>query len=121
MPKTLVLTVKAIGPSARGTQFVATVDGRGLTRSHQPFLDAARVLLAEGTDADTVLVMRHEGTNRDALRGRLGDLAGLTVSEPGSGKQAPDFRPWVPFDRGDLAPRDGLQDNCGRPEDASDD
>jgi hypothetical protein len=95
MAKTLTLIVKPIGPSARrGMLFQTTLDSVELTTSHQPFLDSARQLLAQGVDPDTVLAMRHEGKDHDALRGRLGDLAKLTVSEASDGRSLPDFRPW---------------------------
>jgi hypothetical protein len=55
----------------------AWLDGRLLCGAVQsPFIAAARVLLAEGADPDAVLVMRRPGTNHDALRGRLGMVAG---------------------------------------------
>jgi hypothetical protein len=46
--------------------FEARVDGRLIcARSRQPFLDAARVLLAEGVDPAAVIVMRHAGSAID--------------------------------------------------------
>jgi hypothetical protein len=63
-------------------RFTASVDGRVVVESsRQPFLDAARALIAEGQHPDTVIVMRHDGTVTDALRARLDAAARLTVDE----------------------------------------
>jgi hypothetical protein len=59
-----------------------------------PLLDVARELIRLGADPDTVLVMRHAGAGHDALRGRLGTAAGLTVEECSDGR--PRFRPYRP-------------------------
>jgi hypothetical protein len=45
------------------------------------FLDAARVLTAEGAEPATVLQMRHDGSATVALRSTVGTAAGLTVLE----------------------------------------
>ncbi len=67
-------------------------------RSTTPFCDAARVLLAEGVDPVTRVVMRHAGSLADALRSTVGTAAGLTVADDTGGK--PVFRTWKPYDAG---------------------
>jgi hypothetical protein len=49
--------------------------------SRQPFLDAARVLIAAGNDPDSWLEAWRPGATAFALRGRLRIAAGLTVDE----------------------------------------
>jgi hypothetical protein len=71
----------AEGARTRGT-FDGAVDGRVVVcASRQPFLDAARALLAEGLDAAATMVMRHAGSNTDSLRGPIGKAARLDVKE----------------------------------------
>jgi hypothetical protein len=69
-------------------------DRRIVERSPQPFVDAARALLAEGISPDNRLVMRHGGSPDDALRSTVGVSARLTVSDTNNGK--PIFRRWAP-------------------------
>jgi hypothetical protein len=83
--------------STRGQLFDSKVDGRSVVkRSTTPFCDAARVLLAEGADPSTKLVMRHEGSSHDALRSTVGAAAKLTVVDDKGGK--PIFTKWSPYD-----------------------
>ncbi len=80
--------------STRGQLFDGKVDGRTVVkRSPTPFCAAARVLLAEGVDPATKLVMRHEGSSHDALRSTVGAAAKITVADSSTGK--PVFVPWV--------------------------
>lgn len=76
-------------------RFEARLDGRLLCTSRQPFLDAARKLIAEGHDPDEVLVMRRPGSEIDALKAKLGDAAKLTVHE--TDDAGPYFRRYRPF------------------------
>jgi hypothetical protein len=57
--------------------------------SRQPFLDAARVLMAEGHDPGITTVMRHFGNTTDTLKAKLGVAARLSVDEGRTG-----FRRW---------------------------
>jgi len=83
--------------STRGKLFDGKVDGRRIVkRSAMPFCDAARALLEEGIDPDTVFVMRHHNSPADALRSSVGVAAALTVADADGGK--PVFRTWKPFD-----------------------
>ena len=80
--------------STRGQLFDDKADGRTVVkRSTTPFCAAARVLLAEGIDPATKLVMRHEGSSHDALRSTVGAAAKITVADSSTGK--PVFVPWV--------------------------
>jgi hypothetical protein len=54
---------------------------RLLCTSRQPFLDAARALLALGCQPNAILVMRHAGSSVEALRASLQVAARLTVDE----------------------------------------
>ena len=101
----IVITVK---PVDRYGTFDAYLGERLLTTSHQPFLEAARVLLAEGVDPATPLVMRHAGSQTDSLKGTVGAAAKLTVKEAPS-MSGPVFQKWKPF-----APDLDLQDRRQR-------
>jgi len=52
-----------------------------VTSTTTPFLAGCRALLARGFDPNAVVVMRHEGSSVDSLRGRIGKAAELTVLE----------------------------------------
>jgi hypothetical protein len=80
-----------VSPTRAG-MFEALIDGRPICTSRQPLLDAARVLLAEGFDPDTYLVMRHVGSADDSLSASLGIAAQLTVEHTAYGK--PVLRPY---------------------------
>jgi hypothetical protein len=54
---------------------------RFLCTSRQPFLDAARALLALGCHPNAILVMRHSSSSVEALRASLQVAARLTVDE----------------------------------------
>jgi hypothetical protein len=87
-----IITV-IVTPADAGRFDAATLDGAPLLAgSRQPFLEAARVLLARGADPDTTLIMRHTGSATVALRGKLGAVARLTVKEPDRGRMQ--FAAW---------------------------
>jgi hypothetical protein len=71
--------------------YTARADGRLLCRSRQPLLDGARELLAAGYPVGTVIVLRHAGTEVDAMTSTIGAAAGLTVNDNRHGR--PQFRP----------------------------
>src|SRR5689334_13888171 len=75
----------------------ASVDGIELCVSREPFLDAARVLLANGTPRDTPIVMRRHGSDVDCLRSTIRAAARLTVVEDGRGTR---FARWKAPPRG---------------------
>jgi hypothetical protein len=78
-------------------RFDAMLEGETevLCTSSQPFLDGARKLLARGHSPQTILVMRHAGSDDVALRGSLGAAAKLTVDE----HNGTVFAKWKPFCR----------------------
>jgi hypothetical protein len=55
--------------------------GRILTTAREPLFVAARVLLAEGANPATKLLMRWEGSAVEALRSTIGTAAALSVHE----------------------------------------
>jgi len=63
----------------------ARCDGRYLVTSTCPFIDGCRVLVAWGYDPEANVVMRRVGSDVDALRGRLGIVAGVEINGKGSG------------------------------------
>lgn len=71
-------------------------DGTILVRSsRQPFLDAARVLIAAGHHADSHLEGWWPKAKTFALRARLGVAAQLSVLE--KDKEKPRFVRWLPY------------------------
>jgi hypothetical protein len=78
----IVITLE---PGERPGSYLASLDGEALCVSRQPFFEAARELIARGFPAEVMLIMRWRGSSADALRGRLGLAAGLTVSESDRG------------------------------------
>jgi hypothetical protein len=84
----------------RGRSSASLPDGTVLVgSSRQPFLDAARVLIAAGYDPDSWLEGWRPGATAFALRARLGIAAGLTVDETRTV-----FAPWKPFSLSAVAP-----------------
>jgi hypothetical protein len=81
--------------------------GAFLCTSRQPFLEAARALIAMGCHPDVTLVMRHAGSRVEALRATLGVAARLTVDEHNGTR----FARWKPFPS-DNERRDEVA--CGR-------
>jgi hypothetical protein len=67
--------------------------------SRQPYLDAARVLIATGYDPDKWLEGWRPESTGFALRARLGIAAGLTVDETRT-----IFAPWKPFSPSAVSP-----------------
>ena len=80
-----------VSPTRAG-MFEGRIDDRLICISRQPLLDAARVVLAEGFDPNTYLVMRHAGSPDDSLSARIGSAAQLTVEHTVYGK--PVLRPY---------------------------
>jgi hypothetical protein len=52
-----------------------------------PLLSAARVLRDRGADPGEVLEMVRRGSDRVDMRGKIGEIAELTVSEPANGNK----------------------------------
>ena len=74
----IILTVRE--RDKRDGIFDCSYDGRYLCSSPSPFIDGCRHLLAQGHDPTTRVVMRHAGSEDDALRGVLGRVAGVEIA-----------------------------------------
>ena len=86
----IVIIVEPV--AGRPGYFAAALDGVGLCISREPLLSAARELIRRGVSPDTILAMRHAGSDHDALRGRLGALAMSTIADNRHG--TPVLRRW---------------------------
>ena len=74
-----------IEATASGQKVIARLGDRVLCVTVWPFVKSARLLLAEGYPADTVLEMWRPNTREWALRGRLGAAAATVIDgETGS-------------------------------------
>jgi hypothetical protein len=72
-------------------------------RTRTPFCDGARAMLAQGlADPSDRLVMRHAGSETDALAAKVGVAAKLTVDDAST----PRFHKWVPRSMGDAPMRE---------------
>jgi hypothetical protein len=83
-----------VSPAGSPGSYVAELYGEVLCRSRTPFLAAARRLIERGFSPAATLVMRWAGSSTDALRGKLGIAAGLTVIE--NDRAGPAFRRYSP-------------------------
>jgi len=89
--------------STRGQLFDVAAGGRPLaSKSPQPFLDAARALLADGAHPAIPIVMCHRGQADYALRSTVGTAAGLTVKDTPVGRPA--FRQWQSYNGEPMCP-----------------
>lgn len=94
------LIAVVVSPLASG-RFAVRHDGRLLVSSSStPFCAAARVLLDEGIDPATCLIMRHERSDTIALAAQLGSAAKLTIDE----NNGTIFARWKPFLRSAVSP-----------------
>ena len=64
-----------IEPTASRLKWIARLDGRILCIAAAPFVQSARVLLAEGYSPDIWIEMWRPGAAEWALRGRVGPVA----------------------------------------------
>lgn len=88
------------GAYRHGRSSASLPDGTVLVgSSRQPYLDAARVLIATGYDPDNWLEGWRPESTGFALRARLGMAAGLTVDETRT-----IFAPWKPFSPSAVSP-----------------
>jgi hypothetical protein len=94
------LTVILEPVDRHGRSRASLPDGTILVESsRQPFLEAARVLMAAGHSPDSWLEGWRPGSSTWALRARLGIAAGLTVDESKTV-----FAKWKPFSRSAVSP-----------------
>jgi hypothetical protein len=73
-------------------RYSAVLGERVLCTVKEPFFAAARILLAEGVDPETVLTMRHQGSQTRSLTMTVGKAAKLDVVDDGRG--VPRFVSW---------------------------
>jgi hypothetical protein len=104
-PRQLVITIRPhLEVRGHGVvhvdRFAVYTGERRLLISRSPFLDSARLLLAEGFEPATWLVMRHHGSSIDALRTTVAAAAKRTVKDTGFG---PKFGVWAPFPKEPIA------------------
>jgi hypothetical protein len=72
-------------------QYRVWADGKVIIRkTTTPLCSAARALMAQGVDPNTMLEKVRRGSDRVDMRARVGDAAKLTVREPADG-DAPFF------------------------------
>jgi hypothetical protein len=95
-------TIIVAAITTRPGYYTARADGRLLCRSRQPFLDGARELLASGYPADSIIIMRHAGTEVVAMTSTIGNAARLTVTEEVG--RSPRLRRWKPRNLGEGSP-----------------
>jgi hypothetical protein len=92
--RTIILVVAE--RDRRDGRYSAWHDGRLVVDGAKaPFLDAARVLLAQGLDPIARYIMRRSPEGLDALVSTLGQAAKLSVRE--DDHVGPIFRPWKPY------------------------
>src|SRR5262245_28665189 len=76
-----------IKPNGAPDRYDAIVNGELLvTSSRTPFTDAARVLVGRGCDTNSILILRHFGSDTNCLIAKIGIAAKLTVKEPDRGR-----------------------------------
>jgi hypothetical protein len=82
LPKSRTVVLVVAERARRDGKYSAHHNGRlVVANSTQPFLDAARVLLAQGLDPGARYVMRRSPDGSDALISTLGQAAKLAVRE----------------------------------------
>ena len=88
----MTAAVVIVTPVGQGRYTAAVGDRALVANSRTPFLSAARVLLDEGADPGAELAMRHCGSK--TVRTTVGATAGMSVSDPDSGKSPPHLTPY---------------------------
>ena len=90
-------------------RYRAMLGAKLLVTSREPFYSAARVLLAEGLDPETVLEAQHKGSPIVAMRAKLGEAARWTVIESDEGGLQ--RRLWKPHPLAEKRRQDAAQSN----------
>ena len=70
--------------TASGRKWIAHLGDRVLCVTAWPFVKSARLLLAEGYPADTVIEMWRPNSDESALKGRLGAVAATVIDGDGA-------------------------------------
>lgn len=86
------INIYLVPVNRRGRYRAELVDGKVLCLSRQPFLDAARALIAAGLTPNSVLIGWRRGSAAWVLKATLGEAAKLTVDETKTC-----FARWKPF------------------------
>jgi hypothetical protein len=77
--KTVASLRIVIQPTGSGLKWTARLDDRVLCASAWPFVNSARLLLAEGHASDTMIEMWRPNIAEWAMRGRLGAVAATII------------------------------------------
>lgn len=77
------MTITVIVKPSGAATFEASVDDEVLGVSESPFVMAGRILAERGADPKTRIVMRHLGTDHDALISTVGTLARIAAERAG--------------------------------------
>jgi hypothetical protein len=95
--------VIAVKPASKSGYFSVSLASKTIIKSSRiPLLDAARRLLDLGFPPNATLVMRHAGSEIDALRAPLAGAAQLSVAE--GNRASPHFQCWKAFPRSAVGP-----------------
>jgi hypothetical protein len=78
IPQSAALRI-IIKPTKNGRKWTARIGDRVLCVAAAPFVNSARLLLAEGCPAEAVIEMWRPGTDAWALRGRVGPVANIVL------------------------------------------
>jgi hypothetical protein len=96
-----VLNVRAVPQRAQMWQARHATTGEIIGEpARNPFFNAARILAAGGADPSSTLVLVHQGDvdqSRFRLRGKLGEMAKLTVVDDDKGRRPPYLAKWRPL------------------------
>jgi hypothetical protein len=89
-----------IQPTASGRKWTARLGDRVQCASVWPFVKSARLLLAEGYPADTVVEAWRLNTDEWAMRGRLGAVAAAVIDGKPASRRAKNGSPARDSERG---------------------
>jgi hypothetical protein len=82
-----------IEPTPNGRKWTARLNDRVICCSVWPFVKSARLLLAEGHPADTMVEVWRPNTAEWAMRGRLGPVAAMVIGGETSSRRAKNRSP----------------------------
>jgi hypothetical protein len=102
-----------IEPTASGRKWIARLGDRAVCESTSPFVKSARLLLAEGYPADTVIEMWRPNTREWALRGCLGVVATTVIDGETNSRSAKNGAPARDSEQGGQRTAAGLRWSSG--------
>jgi hypothetical protein len=103
-----------IQPTASGRKWIACLGDRVLCASAWPFVKSARLLLAEGYPADTVVEVWRPNAAEWAMRGRLGAVAATVIDGEKASRGAKNRSPAHDPEQGSQRAAAGLRSSSGR-------